>query len=94
MPAAGGLIQARLMIVVEFPPERRSLTDRFFGTLGRIFKPGAGRGTGTAISGNSGRAGCDLRLLQFPTKTHGPPRKAGYRRRRRRTRPGLRRAFL
>ena len=94
MPAAGGLIQARLMIVVEFPPERRSLTDRFFGTLGRIFKPGAGRGTGTAISGNSGRAGCDLRLLQFPTQPHGPSRKAGYRRRRQRTRPGLRRAFL
>ena len=64
------------MLVVEFPPGRQSLTDRFFGTLGRIFKPGAGRGTGTAISGNSGRAGCDLRLLQFPTKTHGPPRKA------------------
>ena len=54
VPAAGVLIEARLMLIVEVPPQRRSLAGRLLGTLGRIFKPGAGRGASTAITGNSG----------------------------------------
>ena len=43
VPAAGVLIEARLMPIVEVPPQRRSLAGRLLGTVGRIFKPGAGR---------------------------------------------------
>ena len=57
LPAAGVLIEARLMPAAELPPQRRSLAGRFLGAMGRMFKPGAGRRTGTAITGNSGSQG-------------------------------------
>ena len=53
MPAAGVLIEARLMPPVELPPQPRSLAGRFLGALGRVFKPGAGRKTRRAIKGES-----------------------------------------
>ena len=53
-PAAGVLIEARLLPAVELPPQPRSLAGRFFGALGQIFRRGSARGTRTAITGKSG----------------------------------------
>ena len=54
VPAAGVLVEARLIPAVEIPPQRRSLAGRFLGTLRRMMQPGSGRKTGTAITGKSG----------------------------------------
>ena len=62
VPTAGVLIEARLMPIVEVPPQRRSLAGRLLRTLGRILKPGAG----TATSGNSGSQEGRLQLFASP----------------------------
>ena len=55
VPAAGVLIEARRLPGVEIPPpQRRSLAGRFLGSMGRMFRPGSGRRSGTAITGKSG----------------------------------------
>ena len=52
VPAAGMMIEARLVPVVETPAAgRRSPLGRFLGKLGQIFRPGPGRGDKTAITG-------------------------------------------
>ena len=54
VPAAGVLMEARLMPAVEVPPQRRSLADRFFGTVGQFFKFRIGRMPARAITDKSG----------------------------------------
>ena len=65
--AAGMMIEARLMPVVETPAAgRRSLVARVLGRLGQIFRPEPRRGTRKVITGKSsseGREGADPQEL-------------------------------
>ena len=51
VPTARIMIEARLLPATETPAAgRRSLTGRFLGALGQIFRPRSARGTRTAIT--------------------------------------------